>query len=248
MTLRRLVSIILVAGVLSACGGGDSEAAASGGSSNASGGNGSGGGGTASSGTGNTTPDGLVMSHVGDNNECTTYYGKAKANTLIPSELGPCPQPTGVVCAKCENQYPIVTFAVDGIQKRDEIYARASVEACVSWADGSRRADECEIERDGKFTAIAAGVPGPSGLSLPAVVPGTPTDGIGPWQFSLLGFELTAAGVVLADCTNYYGHGVTDDMRWRGDTVPCPDENRVRTAPKPFVLDDVTAEYVSYAE
>jgi hypothetical protein len=243
MTSCRLGYVILAAVLLSACGGGDSETAAGGGSSNSSGGSGS----TASSGAGNTTPDGLVVSHLGDNNDCVTYYGKAKANILL-SELGPCPQPTGVVCAKCENQYPIVTFTVDGIRWRDEIYARASVEACVSWADGSRRADECEIEWDGKFTAIAPGVAGPSGLSLPAVVPGTPTDGIGPWQFSLLGFKVTASGVTLPDCTNYYGNGVTDDMRWRGDTVPCPDANRVRTAPKPFVIDDVTAERVYYAE
>ena len=236
MMLGRLGSAILAAVALSACGGSDSESAASGGSSNASGG------------TGSTTPDGLVVSHLGDNNGCVTYYGKAKANTFIPSELGPCPEPTGVVCAKCENQYPIVTFAVDGIKKRDEIFARSSVEACVSWADGTKRADACEIEWDGKFTAIAPGVAGPSGLSLPAVVPGTPTDGIGPWQFSLLDFKLTASGVTLPECTNYYGNGVTDDMRWRGDTVPCPDANRVRTAPRPFIIDDVTAENVYYAE
>lgn len=252
--LKRLGCLISATVVLSACGGGDSEMPASGGSSNASGGNsnasaGNGsGGGIASGGTGSTTPDGLVVSHLGDNTECTTYYGKAKANTLFPSELGPCPEPIGVVCAKCENRYPIVTFTVDGIRSRDDIYARASVEACVSWADGSRRADECEIEHDGKFIPIAPGVAGPSGLSLPAVAPGTPTDGIGPWQFSLLGFKVTADGVTLPDCTNYYGNGVTDDMRWRGDTVPCPDANRVRTAPRPFVIDDVTAEYVIYAE
>ena len=246
MALGRLGFVILATVVLSACGGGDSETAASGGSSNSSAGNGS--GSNTSAGSGSSTPDGLVVSHLGDNVECATYYGKAKVNTLFPSELGPCPQPTGVVCAKCENRYPIVTFTVDGIKKRDDIYARSSVEACVSWADGSRRADECEIEWDGKFTAIAPGVAGPSGLSLPAVVPGTPTEGIGPWQFSLLGFKVTAGGVTLPDCTNYYGNGVTDDMRWRGDTVPCPDANRVRTAPKPFVIDDVTAEYVIYAE
>jgi len=56
------------------------------------------------------------------------------------------------------------------------------------------------------------------------------------------------SGVTLPDCTNYYGTGVTDDMRWRGDTVPCPDANRVRTVPRPFVLDGVTAEYVYYAD
>ncbi|HKO47926.1 MAG TPA: hypothetical protein VJV79_09395 [Polyangiaceae bacterium] len=230
MILRQLVSIVLATATLSACGGSDSNP----GNINSSGGGGS------------TTPDGPVISHLDDGNDCATYYGKTKVNTLIPSELGPCPERTAVICAKCENQYPIVTHAVDGIRSRDEIFSRASVAACVAWADGSTRADECEIEHDGKFTALAAGVGGPSGLTLPEVVPGTLTDGIGPWQFSLLSFKLVGGAVTLPNCSNYYGNGVTDDMRWRGDNVPCPDANRRRTAPSPFVIEGVTAEYVIY--
>ena len=54
--------------------------------------------------------------------------------------------------------------------------------------------------------------------------------------------------LTLPACVNDYGNGVTEDMRWRGDDVPCPDANRRRTAPSPFVVEDVTAEYVYYSD
>ena len=94
--------------------------------------------------------------------------------------IGRCPARTSVVCGKCENEYPTLTHAVDGSRSRDRIFSRASLTACIDRAQGSDRADECELEWDGKFTAVAAGVGGPSGLSLPQIAPGTRTEGLGP--------------------------------------------------------------------
>jgi hypothetical protein len=192
-----------------------------------------------------------VVSHSDGGNDCTTFYGKELAKTFIPSVDGPCPPRTAVICAKCENEYPNILFAGDGIKSKDEIFSRASNAACVEWANGSTRADSCEVEAAGKFTAVAPGVGAPSGLMRPETVPGALSEGLGPYQFSLFDFKIVSGLVTLPSCTNFYGTGVTDDLRWRAQTIPCPDDNRVRTATRAYAIDgvtveNVTAEYVYY--
>jgi hypothetical protein len=233
---------LVAAAALSGCG--NSASTPSTNAPSATGGTGADGnpGSNASSGAGTATTNGLVVSHSDGGTNCTTFYGKDLAKTLIPAVAGPCPARTGVVCAKCENEYPNVLFAGDGIKSKDEVFSSASAATCADWADGSSRADVCEVEASGKFTALAPGVGGPSGLMRPETVPGTPTEGLGPYQFSVYDFRIVSGVVTLPSCSNYYGTGITDDMRWRGQTVPCPDDNRARTATRPYSLDGVAVE------
>jgi len=245
--------VLVATVVLAGCGNGasDSDTPAPGTSDPGVSGPGGTGNSNGSAGASSTSLNGLVVSHSDGGNDCTTFYGREQAKTFIPSELGPCPARTAVVCAKCENEYPNILFAGDGIKSKDEIFSRASNEACVAWAEGSTRADVCEVEAAGKFTAVAPGVGGPSGLARPETVPGTLSESLGPYQFSLFDFRIVSGAVTLPSCTNFYGTGVSDDLRWRGQNIPCPDANRTRTTARPYAIDgvaaeNVTAEYVYY--
>src|SRR5512146_879554 len=108
-----LVATVLLAGCGNSASGPDTPApGASDPGVSGAGGNGSS---NSSAGANSTSVNGLVVSHSDGGNDCTTFYGREQAKTFIPSELGPCPARTAVVCAKCENEYPNILFAGDGI-------------------------------------------------------------------------------------------------------------------------------------